>query len=72
MIFPVVLVVFGLFHVTFGTISTFCNTDTSNSTSVNDYFRLNVNIPQIGTYDLRTFTKLTSYDGKLLVVFSSK
>ena len=68
MIFLVVLVTIGLFHVSNGAFSSFCKTDPPHSSNGHDYFRLDVNIPSVGTYDLRTFNKLTSYTGKLFVL----
>ena len=65
MIFLVVLVTIGLLHGSNGAISNFCKTDPPSSNNGHDYFQLDVNIPSVGTYDLRTFTKLTSYNGKL-------
>lgn len=63
MIFLVVLVTIGLFHVSNGAFSSFCKTDPPHSNNGHDYFKLDVNIPSVGTYDLRTFNKLTSYTG---------
>lgn len=66
---PIVLVVIGLFHVTIGAISPFCGNSTSSAIKDNDYFQLKVIIPQVGTYDLKTFGKNTPYSGKLFVVY---
>lgn len=69
MLFYVVLVVIGLCHVTLGDVDPFCMTDTPDSADTNnDYFQLDVAIPQVGTYDLRTYKKFTTYSGKLFVL----
>ena len=66
MIFLVVLMVIGLFHVTSADFSSFCNTSVSNSRTNNQYFKLDVSIPHIGTYERSTFKKNTPYRGKQL------
>ena len=66
MIFAVVFVVIGLFHVTTAE-EPFCKSDTSQATNDDQYFELDVNIPHVGTYPLNTFKKNTRYTGKLFV-----
>ena len=70
MIFAVVLVVVGLFHVTTAE-ETFCKSDTTQARIDDQYFELRVNIPTIGTYSLNTFKKHTPYSGKLFVYGNS-
>ena len=65
MIFAVVFVVIGLFHVT--TAEEFCRSGTSQARTDDQYFELTVGIPRVGTYSLNTFKKNTPYRGKLFV-----
>ena len=67
MIFAVVCVVIGLFHVTAAE-EPFCKSNTSQARSDNQYFELTVNIPHIGSYPLNTFRKNTPYRGKIYMV----
>lgn len=69
MMFPVILVVIGLFHATTGDILPFCISNTTHHVSMDDnmYFQLNVDISHTGSYSLNTFYKFSSYNGKLSV-----
>ena len=71
MILPVVLVVVGLCRVTAGAanFSSFCISNTTHhQSSSSGYFELNVDIPSVGTYELNTFKKFSTYSGKLIVI----